>query len=87
MSLPIPIKQTVHCPNCGSYAERQYIIEKDITTTQCPSCDYLMVNSSSTGQVMEAYAPGINPCLTIKPGKPATDRKQHLLPIHGNSGH
>ncbi len=86
MNLTTPIMQKVHCPNCGSYAERQYIIEKDITTTQCPSCDYLMVNSSSTCQVMEAYAPGINPCAAVDFEKPATDRKRHLLPSHGSSG-
>ncbi len=86
MNLTTPIKQTVHCPNCGSYAERQYLIEKDITTTQCPSCDYLMVNTSSTGQVMEAYAPGINPFLLLEHEKPATVHKRHLLPTHGSSG-
>ncbi|MFW6359814.1 MAG: transposase [Chroococcales cyanobacterium] len=53
------LKQKVRCPNCGSHAERQYIINHQITQTQCPSCDYLMVNCSRTGKVVEAYAPGI----------------------------
>ena len=52
--------QIVRCPNCGSYAERNYLIDQDITRTQCPVCDYLMVNCSSTGKVIEAYAPGIS---------------------------
>lgn len=50
-------KQTIHCPNCGSFAERFYRIE--ITQTQCHSCDYLMITCSQTGRVLEAYAPGI----------------------------
>lgn len=53
------IRQTVRCPNCGSYAERSYLGEQDIIQTQCPACDYLMVNCYSTGKVLEAYAPGI----------------------------
>jgi uncharacterized paraquat-inducible protein A len=53
------IVQTVHCPNCGSHAERVYISAGQITRTQCPRCDYLMITCSKTGQVIEAYAPGI----------------------------
>jgi hypothetical protein len=49
------ISQKIHCPNCGSGAERHYITDSQITRTQCPSCDYLMI----TGKVIEAYAPGI----------------------------
>ena len=53
--------QKVHCPNCGSYAERHYFTHKSnqMTQTQCPVCDYLMINYSETGKVVEAYAPGI----------------------------
>ena len=47
--------ETVHCPNCGSLAERQHIQESRITRTQCGACDYLMVTCS----VIEAYAPGL----------------------------
>jgi predicted RNA-binding Zn-ribbon protein involved in translation (DUF1610 family) len=55
----------VRCPNCGNHAERTYITrsEHEIVQTQCPSCDYLMVNlivnCSETLKVMEAYAPGL----------------------------
>ncbi|MDH6062132.1 replication restart DNA helicase PriA [Chrysosporum bergii ANA360D] len=52
--------QKIHCPNCGSEAERHYIFDSQVTRTQCPSCDYLMINCSLTGKVIEAYAPGIN---------------------------
>jgi hypothetical protein len=31
----------------------------DVQQTECPSCDYLMVTSVRTGQVLEAYAPGL----------------------------
>jgi Zn finger protein HypA/HybF involved in hydrogenase expression len=53
------ITQEVRCPNCGSYAERHHFTNTHITQTQCPACDYLMVNCSLTGKVVEAYAPGI----------------------------
>ena len=53
------ITQKVHCPNCGSHAERYYFTKTDIIRTQCPACDYLMINCSRTGKVIEAYAPGI----------------------------
>ena len=52
--------QKVHCPNCGSDAERHYISDSQLTRTQCPSCDYLMITCTVTGKVIEAYAPGIS---------------------------
>ncbi|OUL23493.1 replication restart DNA helicase PriA [Nostoc sp. 106C] len=52
--------QQICCPNCGSKAERHYIYESQITRTQCPSCDYLMISCTRTGRVIEAYAPGIH---------------------------
>jgi hypothetical protein len=53
--------EQVHCPNCGSYAERHHLqsLEGHVTRTQCRSCDYLMVMSAKSGKVIEAYAPGI----------------------------
>ena len=51
--------QKVRCPNCGSEGERDYILSRQLTRTQCPICDYLMVTCSRTGRVIEAYAPGI----------------------------
>lgn len=53
------VTQEVRCPNCGSYAERHYFVKTEITQTQCPTCDYLMINCSRTGKVVEAYAPGL----------------------------
>ncbi|MBD2039486.1 replication restart DNA helicase PriA [Microcoleus sp. FACHB-672] len=53
------IKMTIHCPNCGSHAERHYLLISQLTRTQCPACDYFMVTCSDTGRVVEAYAPGI----------------------------
>ncbi|AFY75911.1 MAG: hypothetical protein IGR93_17200 [Hydrococcus sp. C42_A2020_068] len=49
----------VRCPNCGSPAKRFYFLNNQITETSCPVCDYLMVNCSVTGKVLESYAPGI----------------------------
>jgi ribosomal protein S27AE len=52
--------ERVRCPNCGSYAERHHVLDVQVTRTQCGSCDYLMVMSSKSGKVIEAYAPGIS---------------------------
>jgi transposase-like protein len=54
------ITQAIHCPNCGSSGERHYLLSRQLTRTQCPSCDYLMITCSVTGRVIEAYAPGIS---------------------------
>ncbi len=54
------IIQTVRCPNCGSPAERHHGFSSGIVRTQCPLCDYLMITDSSTGKVIEAYAPGLD---------------------------
>jgi predicted RNA-binding Zn-ribbon protein involved in translation (DUF1610 family) len=51
--------QKIRCPNCGSFAERHYLSSKSLVQTQCPACDYFMVNCSRTWSVIEAYAPGI----------------------------
>ncbi len=54
--------QAVRCPNCGSHAERHHIATGNLVRTQCPTCDYLMITCSRTGNVVEAYAPGIPAC-------------------------
>lgn len=51
--------ENVHCPNCGSHAERYHLLTSHLMRTQCPACDYLMVTCSKTGKVIEAYAPGL----------------------------
>jgi uncharacterized Zn finger protein len=51
--------QTIRCPNCGNHAVRQQIIHLNVTETACPICDYLMINCTSTGNVLESYAPGL----------------------------
>jgi predicted RNA-binding Zn-ribbon protein involved in translation (DUF1610 family) len=51
--------QTIRCPNCGNHAVRQQIIHLNVTETACPVCDYLMINCTSTGNVLESYAPGL----------------------------
>lgn len=55
------ITHTIHCPNCGSSAERHYLLDQQLTRTQCAQCDYLMITCQKTGKVIEAYAPGIVP--------------------------
>jgi predicted RNA-binding Zn-ribbon protein involved in translation (DUF1610 family) len=49
----------VHCPNCGHIAERHHLHSEKLVRTQCADCDYLMITCSETGNVIEAYAPGI----------------------------
>jgi uncharacterized Zn finger protein len=51
--------QKIRCPNCGSQGERHYVTSSQITRTQCQTCDYLMINCTRTGKVIEAYAPGV----------------------------
>jgi endogenous inhibitor of DNA gyrase (YacG/DUF329 family) len=51
--------QIVRCPNCGEPAERHRIDTSQLIRTQCPICDYLLIMCSHTGNVLEAYAPGI----------------------------
>jgi len=50
----------VHCPNCGHIAERHHLDSQALVRTQCPHCDYLMVTCATTGNVVEAYAPGLS---------------------------
>jgi hypothetical protein len=56
----MPVIQKIRCPNCGCEGERHYIVHSQLTRTQCPACDYLMVSCTRTGRVIEAYAPGIS---------------------------
>ncbi|MBE9098615.1 replication restart DNA helicase PriA [Vacuolonema iberomarrocanum] len=51
--------EAVHCPNCGKGAERHHLSDRQLIQVQCPHCDYLMVTCAATGNVREAYAPGI----------------------------
>lgn len=51
--------QTIRCPNCGNHAQRQYFAQLQVMETSCPVCDYLLVNCSRTGNVLESYAPGL----------------------------
>ncbi|MDG2990408.1 hypothetical protein L3556_05595 [Candidatus Synechococcus calcipolaris G9] len=67
--------QTIHCPNCGSYAERHQI--NDISRTQCPRCDYLMVMCNRTGRVIEAHAPGLDSSIRLT--EPVTRHRRSPL--------
>lgn len=53
--------QRVHCPTCGSSAERYHMADERVIRTQCPCCDYLMILCSQTGKVIESYAPSLSP--------------------------
>jgi len=75
--------QTIRCPNCGSEAERHHLLTSQLTRTQCPICDYLMVTCSRTAKVIEAYAPGIYPTTIVS--LPEVAHKPHQLPSHGSS--
>jgi hypothetical protein len=61
----IPLSQSIRCPNCGSPGERLYLLNQQLIQTQCPACDYLLITCSRTGNVVEAYAPGISSPLGI----------------------
>ena len=57
---------TIPCSNCGALAVRTHFIsqatkcsscpENQVIQTECPSCDYLMVICSQSGNVIEAHA-------------------------------
>ena len=69
------VTQIIHCPNCGSFAEKNHL-ENHIMRTACNSCDYLLVQCAKTFRVIESYAPGINysvPQVT----RPLVAHKQH----------
>lgn len=53
--------QRVHCPTCGSSAERYFLFESGTIRTQCSHCDYLMETCADTGRVIEAYSPSFSP--------------------------
>jgi hypothetical protein len=53
------LHQALPCPNCGSPAERHLILDRNLTRTQCATCDYLLIACQTTGRVIESYAPGI----------------------------
>ena len=53
------MKQDIHCPNCGEHAEKYHSLETKTIRTSCYHCDYLLVQCSETGKVIEAYAPGL----------------------------
>lgn len=61
--------QKVHCPTCGSYAERRY--QESIVRTECSHCDYLMTICAETGRVIEAYAPSFSPAAFADNAAPA----------------
>ena len=56
-------EQRVHCPTCGSSAERYHLADSKRIRTQCARCDYLMVSCAKTGRVIEAYAPSFSPAM------------------------
>lgn len=57
---------SVRCSNCGSLAIRSHYNSKGtkytnsqqnrVIQTECPTCDYLMVMCSSSGNVIEAHS-------------------------------
>lgn len=43
------------CPNCGAIAIRRYF-QPSLVETSCDRCDYLLVVTEKTGQVMDSSA-------------------------------
>ena len=52
--------QAIRCSNCGNHAKKQFHVQLQVIETSCPVCDYLLVSCSRTGNVLEAYAPGLS---------------------------
>lgn len=72
--------ESIRCPNCGAIAERHHLAYLAQVKTQCEKCDYLLVMSTRSGQVLESYAPGL-PCEPQHTNKPISFRP---LSIHKN---
>ncbi|MEA5421474.1 replication restart DNA helicase PriA [Spirulina sp. CCNP1310] len=51
--------EKIYCPNCGSHAEKRYSSKHNTIQVECPACDYFLLSCAQTGNVREAYAPGI----------------------------
>jgi phage FluMu protein Com len=51
--------QTIRCDNCGSHAERHYLLNSQLIRTECPKCDSLRIICSRTGKVVEDNTIGI----------------------------
>lgn len=51
--------QTIRCDNCGSHAERHYLLNSQLIQTECPKCDNRRTICSRTGKVVEDNAIGI----------------------------
>lgn len=47
------------CPNCGSNATRKHVLQSGLVETACRTCDYFLVSCKETGNIVEAYAPGL----------------------------
>ena len=47
------------CPNCGSSATRKHVLQSGFIETACRTCDYFLVTWKESGNIVEAYAPGI----------------------------
>ncbi len=47
------------CPNCGSSATRKHVLQSGLVETACRTCDYFLVSCKETGNIIEAYAPGL----------------------------
>ncbi len=66
--------QIIHCPNCGSFAEKYNNLESHIMRTSCNSCDYLLVQCTKTYKVIESYAPGINYAPAVSYSAPQVEK-------------
>lgn len=51
--------QTIRCDNCGSHAERHYLLNSQFIQTECPKCDHRRTICSRTGKVVEDNTIGI----------------------------
>lgn len=52
-------RQTIHCPNCGSFALKSKLPQQNLISISCPACDYLIIHCPDSAKVLEAYAPGL----------------------------
>lgn len=78
---------TFPCPNCGGHALRRHFVSQEaiysgcpkrqMMTTECPACDYLMTVCSLDGKVIETSSSQFTVAITKQ-----SDFEPQVIPFH-----
>lgn len=83
--------EKIHCPNCGSFAQRHHFSGLDGAEFGCPkslavriecdACDYLMTTCELNGRVVEACAIGVYSLNSYSGLQPGPIRGWESMPV------